>query len=86
MRGQEHFKKVHQAHELPDKMPVIEGSPSILKAVACLRETSNTQARKLLQGGAVKVNGVKVMDENHALKTGDILQVGKRHHGRIKTA
>lgn len=86
MRGQEHFKKVHQAHEIPDKMPTIAGSPSIVKAVAALRETSNTQARKLLQGGAVKVNGVKVMDENHALKTGDILQVGKRHHGRIKTA
>ena len=40
---------------------------------------SKSQARKLIQSGAVKINKEKISDENYIFtKNGDILSVGKK--------
>jgi tyrosyl-tRNA synthetase len=45
---------------------------------------SNSEARRLLNQGGVKINGEKVENFNEAaLKNGDILQVGKKKFLKI---
>lgn len=49
---------------------------------------TNSEARRLIQGGAVRINGKVVTDENVKLSDeeleGAILQVGKRRYARLK--
>lgn len=44
---------------------------------------SNSEARRLLQQGGVKLNQKKVTAETIAIKSGDLLQVGKRKFAKI---
>jgi len=48
-----------------------------------IRSCSKTAARKLLEAGAVKVNGTKEVDPDFRLQKGDIIQAGKRGWGRV---
>ncbi len=81
-----HFEQVFARKELPDDIPVFEmsadGEPARLLAViveAGLAK-SNGEARRLIRGGGVKLDGEKVSDENLAIECeGErLLQVGKR--------
>lgn len=47
---------------------------------------SNSEGRRSLQQGAVRLNGEKVTAENITLNDGDILQVGKRKYRKIRLA
>lgn len=87
----ENFKSRFQKHQLPDNIPEIKiklTHPHISLA-NLLKETglavSVSEARRLIQGGGVKVNGEKVMDINHAIKpkSSDIYQVGKLKVAKI---
>jgi tyrosyl-tRNA synthetase len=44
---------------------------------------SNSEARRLLQQGGVRINQKKIESENVAIKPGDLLQVGKRRFVKI---
>jgi tyrosyl-tRNA synthetase len=49
---------------------------------------SNSEAKRLIQQGGVKVDGTLIIDPNHNIVpvTGMVLQVGKRKFVRLKIA
>jgi tyrosyl-tRNA synthetase len=57
----------------------------LLAALQVLRGCSKSQARRLVQGGGVKLNGVKVSDPNTEVQCGcgDIIKAGKRSWGHV---
>jgi len=77
----EHFENTVQKKEIPKEMPEIEAS-NVLDAVVAIRKCSNSQARRLIKDGAVKLDKVKV-DEDAELSSGQIMKIGKRSFGKI---
>ena len=84
------FNQVFQKHELPEKI-----SEVILKAgeydtadllILAKMATSKSEARRLIAGGAVKIDGRKADDFKSKVKVlpGSVIQVGKRHFVKIK--
>jgi tyrosyl-tRNA synthetase len=83
-KAEEHFRQVFQRRNLPKEMPEyhLEGPVGILDL---LREVgfvkSKGEARRLIQQGAVKVNGTPVKEIAFVLEPpgdGRVVQVGKR--------
>ena len=83
------FEKVFSKRELPTDMPELSVKGKI-QIVKLLTETSvvksNSEARRLVQQGAVTLDGKKIDDLNKELsiKDGAVLKIGKRHFFRIK--
>lgn len=88
--AQEHFKTVFQQGALPDDIPDVIVSENPVWIVKLLTSTglcpSNGEARRMLQQGAVKINGNKIdnVDEQVQLENGMILQVGKRKFAKVQ--
>jgi len=82
------FDKVHAKSQIPTDMPEfeLEGPIWIAKALQdCNIEPSTSQARRDIKQGAVKIDQVKVSDEQLQLESGEyVLQVGKRKFARAK--
>jgi tyrosyl-tRNA synthetase len=88
--GEEHFTRVVRRHEAPADVPDVAlpaGDPVHLPALLVdgLGVASNSEARRLIQQGAVKVNGEPAasVDIGRAVLTGALLQVGKRRFARL---
>jgi tyrosyl-tRNA synthetase len=86
-----HFRALHQKREVPDEVPEVAlpaaAEPIPLAAVlvhAGLAE-SNSEARRLVQGGGVKVDGEVVRDPRASLAASGehLLQAGKRRFARV---
>ena len=81
--GLEHFEKVFSKKENPDDMPEVKNAQG--KTIsAVLIETGITkskgEARRLIDQGAVKLNGERISrDEPLNLTADAVLQAGKRH-------
>ncbi len=77
-----HFSKVVQKKEVPDEIPTInvtESNPDIRRLlVANKLAGSMSEAVRLINQGAVKINGEKVTGYNVQIKNESIIQVGKR--------
>lgn len=93
--AENHFKQVFQRGQLPDEMPEIEisqedlndGKLWVVKLVSATGlVSSNSEARRLIRQGAVKVDNRKVgsIDEDITVKSGLVVQIGKRRFARIK--
>jgi tyrosyl-tRNA synthetase len=84
------FEKVHRDGGVPDEMPDLLPSSNPIDVVSLIREagfaSSNTEARRFIQQGAVYVDGVRITDIERAIavKGGEILKVGKRRFARLK--
>ena len=82
------FDRVHSNNDLPTDMPAfeLEGPIWVAKALhECNLEASTTQARRDIKQGAVKIDQIKVEDEQLQLEAGDyVLQVGKRKFAALK--
>jgi len=87
----ENFTSRFQKHQLPENIAEIKitlTAPHIALA-NLLKETglavSVSEARRLIQGGGVKINGEKITDINFAVKpnTSDTYQVGKLKIAKI---
>ncbi len=82
--AEEHFIQVFSKKELPDEIPKIKLSGTNMNIVDIMIELkacpSKGEARRLIQGGAVKYNGEKIEEFMSTITiTGDsILQIGKR--------
>ena len=91
-QAEENFVKRFRDNQTPDEMPEItmtaEGGKVLLCKVLAQAELvkSNSEGRRAIQQGGVKINGEKVGDENLELAcSGEYtLQVGKRRFARIK--
>ncbi len=82
--AQEGFVKVFQKHAMPDDMSVYTIAHDPLGLVALLVLTglapSNSEARRLIAGGGVRIDGVAIKDDQAVVKPQQdmVLQVGKR--------
>ncbi|MDB5084663.1 MAG: tyrosyl-tRNA synthetase [Bacilli bacterium] len=89
-RAEQHFKTVFQKGALPEDIPVVSIAAEPLSIVQLLTTnnlaTSNSDARRLVQGGAVKVDGDKVdrPDQQIVPQTDMVVQAGKRKFIRLK--
>jgi tyrosyl-tRNA synthetase len=88
--GEEHFTRVVRRGEVPDDVPEIalpDGDPVHLPAliVEQMGVASTSEARRLIQQGAVKVNGDPApgLDVAREALAGALLQVGKRRFARL---
>jgi tyrosyl-tRNA synthetase len=84
-----HFQRVHQKRQMPEEMPVYtltepENVVDVIAAADLAR--SKSQARRLVQQGAVRLDGEKVTDIDTDLVVEDraVLQVGKRRFLRLE--
>ena len=88
--AQGEFVRVFQKRDMPTEIPVYEYKeedknvylPQFLNTTGLT--TSNSEARRSIQQGAVKVNGEKYQEENLLLEQEMILQVGKRKFIQVK--
>src|SRR3954449_460027 len=88
--GEEHFTRVVRRHEAPDDVPDVAlpaGDPVHLPALLTdgLGVASTSEARRLIQQGAVKLDGAPVatVDVGRSALAGALLQVGKRRFARL---
>ncbi|GIM47183.1 tyrosine--tRNA ligase [Collibacillus ludicampi] len=92
LQAEEHFKTVFQQRALPEEMSEAAFPPGQVWIVKLLADTglvpSNGEARRMIQGGAVKINGEKVSDTNAQIQLTDgmVLQAGKRKFVRIRVS
>lgn len=93
--AEKHFISVFQKRSLPDDIPEVTVDPSkgtdgkmwIVKLLSELKlVASNGEARRMIQGGGVRINQEKVSDVQLQvpLEDGMIVQVGKRKFAKIK--
>jgi len=82
------FERVHAKSQIPTDMEefTLNGDLWIAKAlVECKISPSTSQARRDIKQGAVRIDQVKVLDEQLQLLVGNyILQVGKRKFARLR--
>jgi tyrosyl-tRNA synthetase len=95
-RAEEHFDTVHVAHEVPEDIlevslreadGVNDGQVHLPALIAGAFEMSTSEARRLLNQGAVKLDGEALDGERLDLPAGElsgkVLQVGKRRFVRL---
>jgi tyrosyl-tRNA synthetase len=92
-KAEEYFKLVFQKKSIPDDIKEIEiikdsminEQSTILKIITDMDlAKSNREARRLVEQGAVKLNGEKIsLQETMEVKDGDIIQCGKRNFAKI---
>jgi tyrosyl-tRNA synthetase len=88
-----HFRAVHQRRETPEEMPevVLEASAERQAVARVLASAglaaSNSDARRLIQQGGVKVDGESVSDVQSSVEAGRgrtyLIQAGKRRFARV---
>jgi len=78
--AERNFERVHQKGEIPEDIELGTKSGSILQdyLVANRLAKSKSEARRLIEQGAVYINGKKVMDANYIFPKDTIIRVGKR--------
>nr|WP_237690638.1 tyrosine--tRNA ligase [Paenibacillus caui] len=92
--AEEHFVTVFQQRALPDDIEEAriaasefdEGEIRLIKLITLVGfASSNAEAKRSIQQGAVKINEEKLTDIGAAVavQTGDILQVGKRKFAKL---
>ena len=91
--GEAHFRAVHQRRETPEEISEVsldggaERQPLARVLVAAGLAASNSEARRLIQQGGVKVDGVTASDVQAALDAGCgrsyQIQAGKRRFARV---
>jgi tyrosyl-tRNA synthetase len=89
--AEESFVSRFRDNQIPEDMPVVtlsadDGSTLLCKLLAAAGVVpSNSEGRRAIKQGGVKVNGEKVSDENLELRCNGeyILQVGKRRFAKV---
>jgi len=94
IKAKEHFEKVHSKKQLPDEIPepeiILDTDSHKIPLYELVYKLgfapTKSEARRLIKGGAVKINGEKFTDFNYEVDLSNefILQVGKRKFARIK--
>jgi tyrosyl-tRNA synthetase len=74
------FERVHQKREIPEEIDLGTKSGSILQdyLVENKLAKSRSEARRLIEQGAVYINGERVTDINYTFPKDTIIRVGKR--------
>ena len=92
-RAAAHFERVHQQRKLPQDMPsrTLGGPINVVDLISEAElARSKSEARRLVQQGAVKLDGVAVesIDQDVSVESGQerVLQVGKRRFLKLVTS
>ena len=84
--GKEHFAKVIQSKDKPED--ILEISPTDYNIVNILVEAkfanSKSDARRAVEQGGVKIDDLKVADISMQVKSGQVIQKGKRFFVKVK--
>jgi tyrosyl-tRNA synthetase len=86
--GEAYFVRTIQKREIPDDMPEyrITDATSILDVLAGAQIAgSKSEARRLIAGGGVRINGARVDNQDTMIEPGNeyVVQVGKRRFVRV---
>lgn len=85
--AEEAFNSQFTQGNLPEDMPEVSLNDGEWKVTDLLTEAglvdSKSEARRLLKQGAIKLNQAKVDSETISIKSGDVIQAGKRRFARI---
>jgi tyrosyl-tRNA synthetase len=93
MKAEAHFDRIHVQHDVPTDIDEVrlDGDNGTVWIVRALTETklctSNSQARRMIQQGAVSVDGEKLDDIDRQLeKRGEpyTIKVGKRRFVAVR--
>ena len=86
IQGQKYFEKVIQSKDKPQDM--LEIKPKKYDLVSSLLESgfcgTSSEVRRLVESGSVKINDTKAKVYDQEVKSGDIIQKGKRFFVKIK--
>jgi tyrosyl-tRNA synthetase len=95
--AEEHFDRIHVQHAVPDEIPEVglgeyradgNGLVHLPRLIAGAFEVSSSEGRRLIQQGAVKLDGEPLPAEPLDLEIdsldGHVLQVGKRRFCRLR--
>jgi tyrosyl-tRNA synthetase len=81
----EWFSRVFSRRSVPDDVPAVlvrDPNSTLLEIVArCLPGQSNTELRRLIADGGVRLDGQRKLtnpDQRHPLSSGEVIRVGKR--------
>ncbi|MEK7665457.1 MAG: tyrosine--tRNA ligase [Patescibacteria group bacterium] len=82
----EAFNKMFREHEAPEEMREVrvKGPVSLVGALVLAKlVASKSEARRVLEEGGVKVDGKVVKDVKREVRSGSVIQKGKRHFVRL---
>ena len=89
-RAEEHFQRVVQRKQVPERVQefplsaVIEGGDSTSDVlVKTFMASSRSEAKRLINQGAVEVDGIKINSEEVKLHVGSVIKVGRRRFVKI---
>ncbi|MHC4849436.1 MAG: tyrosine--tRNA ligase [Planctomycetota bacterium] len=87
-KEREEFERVFKEKELPDEIPdfVVADSPvGVQSLVRAAFELSGGEARRLVQQGAVSLDGNRIDDPKASIEVagGEVLKAGKRKYARL---
>ena len=91
-RAEEHFNRVVRDRGTPDEVPEVVIAPGTVHLpgllVDALGVTSRSEARRLITGGGVSVDGesVRDLDVDASRLDGRVLKAGKRRFARLRLA
>jgi tyrosyl-tRNA synthetase len=79
------FDKVHKNKEIPDEMPELKlsGETIVKVLVEGGIAKGNSEAKRLIDQGGVKINGEVISGYEAEVSTGDVIQSGKRNFLKI---
>ncbi len=83
------FNLIHQKKDIPEDIPKVEleGEFTIIALLNRLKMAqTNSEARRLVEQGGVRIDGLTITDPKEILKThpGMVIQVGKRRFVKIR--
>lgn len=87
-KAQDKFELVFSRRDIPDDIPeiLVEAGevwlPKFMSDHKLVKSTS--EGKRMLEQGAIRVNGEKFVSENLGLEDGMVIQVGKRKFGKIR--
>jgi len=86
LQARENFLQMFQKKEIPDDILELTAAGKSLVDVLIESKfvTSKSEARRNIEQKGVKINSEVVIDANQSVKTGDIVQKGKRFFVKIK--
>lgn len=84
-RASKEWEKVFSNKEMPSEMEAVSGAHQVVTSVIVgVMNISNTEAKRLLDQGAIKVDGSVVKDWGYELQRGSVLQIGPKKFVKIK--
>jgi len=85
IKARNEWDKVFSRGELPSEIKEIENKEDVISTtVAAGVISSNSEAKRLIEQKAIKVNGKTIEEWDYKLKSGDIIQIGPKIFIKVK--